>query len=713
MMTPRGDPGALAAPAPEVAGIESLRPMLHGRALVLVLDADGRIVEVSEECTHRVGYSRAALIGRPVWDDLLPPEAAAGVRSALHALLNGTPALSLNTQMLTRECQRIGVDWVFSRLVETPLVVGIGALRRDDGEAQPDPAHGAGLEDPDSPDAGAIRLSRPELEGIVAISADAIVTVDEAQRIVLFNEGARRIFGYEPEEVVGRPLGLLLPEGFQNLHHHHVEQFSDSQNPARLMGDRQEIRGRRKNGEEFPAEASISRLMGGDRILFTAAVRDITERKEAEKERQRLLARERHARAEAERAERAEAFLSQTSQALAGSLDYETTLESVAHLAVPRLGDWCVCEIVAEDGAIQTVVVTASDAAHERTVREILRRYPHDPRDTDRIVGQVLQSGEAVSAAYPTEAALDQVAIDMGEANLLRELGPHAVLSVPLLARGRILGVLSFGRVGADPTFNPERRALAIEVGRRAGLAVDNARLYRAAQRATRARDDVLGIVAHDLRNLLHGIVMGGNMLLRRLKSLEDPSIRKPAEAIMRSADRMSRLIEDLLDVARIESQRLSVEAAAYEPAELFRAVVEMMEPVASGKEIALRTSPDAGLPRVKADRDRVIQVLCNLVGNAVKFSPAGSDVTLGVTRSQDTVVFSVVDQGPGIPPEDVAHLFDPYWQAKQNKSEGSGLGLAIARGIVEAHGGRIWVDSEPGNGSRFSFTLPMAATGE
>ncbi len=708
-MTPGGHPKAPNTLALE-AGVESLRPTLEGPALVLVLDSDGRIVEVSDGCVRQAGYTRSALLGQPVWEDLLPPEQAAAMRAALVSLSNGTAALSLNTDLLTRECRRVGVDWVFSRLGGTSLVVGMGALRNGDD------AGGAGSSRPaqdaaGAPVAPAIRLSRSELEGVVAISADAIVTVDGQQRIVLFNEGAQRIFGYRADEVIGQPLDLLLPQGFENLHHHHVQEFGDSKKPARLMGERREIRGRRKNGEEFPAEASISRLAGGDRVLYTAAVRDITERKAAEEERRRLLAVERRARAAAERAERAEAFLSETSRALAGSLDYETTLESVAHLAVPRLGDWCVCEIVAEDGAIQTVVVTALDAACERTVREILRRYPHDPRDKDRIIGQVLARGEAVSIVYPTEAALDQIAVDMGEATLLRELGPHALMAVPLVARGRILGVLSFGRCGTDPSFDEERRALAVKVGRRAGVAVDNARLYRAAQRATRARDDVLGIVAHDLRNLLHGIVMGANMLLRRIRSLEDPSVRKPAEAIMRSADRMSRLIEDLLDVARIESQRLSVDAAAYEPAEFFRAVVEMMEPVASGKEIALRTAPDDDLPRVRADRDRVIQVLCNLVGNAVKFSPTGSDVTLDVRRAHDAVVFSVMDRGPGILPEDVAHLFDPYWQAKQNKGEGSGLGLAIARGIVEAHGGRIWVESEPGNGSRFSFTLPLAAS--
>lgn len=712
-MTPGGDPGAPTTAA--AADVESLHSMLQGQAPVLVLDADGRIVELSEAFARSVGYTRSALIGRAIWDELLAPEEGANMRAVLHAVSNGRPALSFNTNMLTRECRRVGVDWIFSRLAETPLVVGIGAARTDVARGTVDVATTrASQDDADreaaSPGSDTIRLSRSELEGIVAISADAIVTVDDAQNILLFNEGAQRIFGYAPEEVVGRPLDLLLPEGLKGPHHHHIEEFGGSQAPARFMGQRREVRGRRKSGEEFPAEASISRLSNGGRLLFTAAVRDITERKEAERERQQLLARERRARAEAERAEQAEAFLSETSQALAASLDYETTLQSVARLSVPRLGDWCVCEIVAEDGAIQTVVVTASDPAQERTVREILRRYPHDPRDTDRIVGQVLKAGEPVDFAYPTVSSLDEAAVDPGEASLLRELGPHAVMAVPLLARGRILGVLTFGRGGAHPRFDSEHRTLASEVGRRAGLAVDNARLYRAAQRATRARDDVLGIVAHDLRNLLHGIVMGGNMLLRRLRSLEDPSIRKPAEAIMRSADRMSRLIEDLLDVARIESQRLSVDAAAYEPAEFCRAVVEMMEPVASGKDITLFTQPDAGVPRVRADRDRVIQVLCNLVGNAVKFGPAGSDVTLGVECAKDGVVFSVADRGPGIPPEDVTHLFDPYWQAKQNRGEGSGLGLAIARGIVEAHGGRIWVESEPGNGSKFAFTLPLAA---
>lgn len=531
------------------------------------------------------------------------------------------------------------------------------------------------------------RLSREVLEGILAISADAIVSVDADQRIVLFNEAAERMFGHAAADVIGQPLDLLLPQGLGAAHRGHVSAFGDAEASARHMADRATVHGRRASGEVFPAEISISRLPGDDGILFTAVVRDVSAQKAAEWR---------------------ESFLAEVSGVLASSLDYEATLDMVAHVAVPELADWCMCEVVAEDGAVQTVVVRAADPDQEAVLREMLRRYPHDPRDPDRPTGSVTHTGEPVRLVLDGAAAFGEAAADDDEAELLRQLGPHTLLVVPLVARGRILGVMAFGAAGTEPRYLDEERDVAVEVGRRAGLAVDNAALYRAAQRATRARDEVLGIVAHDLRNLLHGIVMGGNMLIRRLEDLEDPSFRKPADAIMRSADRMSRLIADLLDVARIESRRLSVSLEPQEAPRLVQSAVEMLEPVAAGKGIHL--VPDSrDVPRVMADRDRVVQVLANLVGNAIKFAPPGSEVEIRAEAAGDTVRFAVADHGPGIPPEDVVHLFDPYWQARQNRGHGSGLGLAIAKGIVEAHGGSLWVESEHGAGSTFYFTLPPA----
>jgi len=560
--------------------------------------------------------------------------------------------------------------------------------------------------------AGDAAVSRAMFEAIVSVSADGIVAVDGRQDIVLYNRGAETIFGWTADEVLGEPLHVLLPDGLAETHRAHVETFGEDDVAARHMAERRPVQGRRKDGEVFPADISISRIEVEGRTLFAAVVRDISEQKAAERERQELLDRERSARRAAEAAEWRESLLSDASRVLAGSLDYEGTLAAVTDVAVPDLGEWCICEVIAEDRAVRTEVVAATSPEREDQVRELLRRFPNDPRDATRPVGQVVASGEAVRTELLDPDDIAAFTDSGEEAELLRQLGPHVLLSVPLVARGKTLGVVTFAGREED-AFQDALADVAVELGRRAGLAVDNALLYRAARRATRARDEVLGIVAHDLRNLLHGIVMGGNLLKRRLGDAADASYQKPADAIMRSADRMGRLIDDLLDVARIESRRLSVTPAPHDPKELVHAVVEMLEPVAAGAGITLAATLDDGLPDVQADRDRVVQVLANLVGNAIKYGPPESEVRVRAAADGGRVRFSVRDHGPGISPEDVAHLFDPYWQARKNRGEGAGLGLAIARGIVEAHGGTIGVDTERGEGSTFHFTLPVASEAE
>jgi signal transduction histidine kinase len=237
-------------------------------------------------------------------------------------------------------------------------------------------------------------------------------------------------------------------------------------------------------------------------------------------------------------------------------------------------------------------------------------------------------------------------------------------------------------------------------------MAIDNARLYRAAVEATQLRDQVLGVVAHDLRNPLSAILLQARAFKRHGAEPERRS-GKPGEAIDRAVMRMNRLIQDLLDVRLMESGQLIVERARVSARELINGAVDMHRPIASSSSLELSVDLDRDVPEVWGDRDRLLQAFDNLIGNAIKFTSAGGEITVGAASLDHEVLFWVADTGNGIAPENLPRVFDRFWQATRTGRHGAGLGLPITKGIVEAHGGRIWVESTQGKGSTFWFTIP------
>jgi PAS domain S-box-containing protein len=534
----------------------------------------------------------------------------------------------------------------------------------------------------------ALRLAEARFAGIVEIAADAIISVNEAQRITFFNEGAERIFGYTVDEVLGGPLDVLLPERFREGHPALVHGFGVGADHARRMGHRREISALRKGGEEFPAEASISKFQVGDAITYNVVLRDVSERKRAE-DRQRFLA-------------EAGGLLSAT------SLDYETTMVTLARLGVPLLADYCTVDVREGDTAFTRIGVAHADPAKESLVREIAR-YTLEPPHADAIVG-VLTKGVPVLIPEITAEMLDASAADEIHRELLRQLGPRSMISVPLLASGRILGALTFVAAESARRYGPDDLALALELMRRAALAVENARLFHEAQQATRARDEMLAVVAHDLRNPLNTVSMSCALLLESASGSERPLEQKQLTIMRRATERMNRLIHDLLDAKRIESGELLIERRAEAIAATVADAMELLRPLATAASLVLESVVPADLPPIHVDPARIQQVLSNLVGNAIKFTPKGGRIAIRAERlGAEEIRITVSDTGPGMPPDQLPHVFGRYWQGQGNDRRGIGLGLAIVKGIVEAHGGRVWVESRPGAGSEFIFTVPVA----
>jgi PAS domain S-box-containing protein len=236
------------------------------------------------------------------------------------------------------------------------------------------------------------------------------------------------------------------------------------------------------------------------------------------------------------------------------------------------------------------------------------------------------------------------------------------------------------------------------------------AHLYEMAMRANHSRDEVLAIIAHDLRNPLATIRLAAKALPHRLRPDAAPGVAKAVAPILRSVDRADHLISDLLDAARLENGQLTIDRQSISANELLEEAVDAGRALAAAASVELRLEAGGELPMVEADRSRIFQVIGNLVGNAVKFTAPGGRVTVRATAGPREVRFSVADTGVGIPGGNLPHIFDRYWRANPAERSGTGLGLAICKGLVEAHGGRIWAESAPGRGTTLYFTIPSCS---
>jgi signal transduction histidine kinase len=288
--------------------------------------------------------------------------------------------------------------------------------------------------------------------------------------------------------------------------------------------------------------------------------------------------------------------------------------------------------------------------------------------------------------------------------------GMHFGSSMPLVHANETLGAL--GLIFVHPrAFGVTDRAFTLLLAQATAAALHRASSYdaerqrrRDAELLAQGREEVLGVVAHDLRNPLNTMGMSIQLLLEEAPS---PEWRQKLEAATRAVKQMNRLVNDLLDTVRLQAGRISLNVENVHVDEILRQADATFRPAAAERNIDLEIEapePDAA---VRADAVRVSQIVGNLLGNAVKFVPEHGRVVLRAVRDGSNVLFQVEDSGPGIPPADVEHLFDKFWQARKGDTRGVGLGLTIAKGLVEAHGGKIWVESAPGRGSTFSFTLP------
>jgi len=417
-------------------------------------------------------------------------------------------------------------------------------------------------------------------------------------------------------------------------------------------------------------------------------------------------------------AEEARHYLARASDLLAESLDPDKTARAVAQLLVPRLADWTTIQLVDEQGVLRQVAVAHVDPAKVAWARELNERYPPDP-SSKMGAHEVVRSGEPILLAEIPDALLVAVAQDAEHLRILREIGLASALTVPLQARGRVIGTMSLVAAESRRRYGEAELALARELAARAALAIDNAMLHRAALRAredadlaNRAKAEFLAMMSHELRTPLNAI--GGYTQLMELGVHGEvtPAQRNALGRVQRNQEHLLTLINDVLNFAKLEAGRVTYDIGAVAVASLLADLESLLAPQVAAKSLAFTC--DAGPEPLDAqvDAEKARQILLNLASNAIKFTPAGGSIRIAARAGGELVHIDVIDTGPGIPPEKLESVFEPFVQLERTYTSGqvgTGLGLAISRDLARAMGGTVTARSEVGEGSTFTVSLPRA----
>ena len=485
-------------------------------------------------------------------------------------------------------------------------------------------------------------------------------------RIVAANPAACRMFDRSEEELcrLGRsPELVVIDDAFREL----IER-RDREGHARGKATL-----RRRDGTSFTADLSGIVFDTSDGPRVNVMLIDITEQI---------------------RTHRALEALAKAGRVLGESLDIKETLEGFMSLLVPDLADMCTLDVVERD-EIRRIAVAHRDPSQT----ELLRHIRHRGTNGGAGVEYVLATGKPQLVKHVTDEFQREHTQDEQHFEEAKQLEVTSFVSVPLVARGRTLGAFTLASTGSL-TYDEYDLALALALADHAALAVDNARTHAAAIEATRLRDEVLSVVSHDLRNPLNTIKLSVGSLARRGDAEEIPVLR-------RAVQRAERLIQDLLLASKMDFTTIPLDRRPTSVRSIVGGVLSLHKAVAAAKSLELRARIDAEHDEVTVDRHRVVQMLDNLVGNAIKFTEEGS-VEVAARVDGATLVLEVRDTGPGIAPEIVGHVFDRFWQSANAGRGGVGLGLAIARGIAQAHGGDITVETTVGRGATFTATLPL-----
>ncbi|MDB4970072.1 MAG: hypothetical protein JWN44_5761 [Myxococcales bacterium] len=646
-----------------------LRQVVNNAPLVLfALDRHGTFTLAEGSGLKGLGLTSSQTVGRSVFDGYRDePGILASVRRAL-----GGESFTAYDQVL-----RLGSSW---ETRWTPIF---------DSAGRPAGATAVALNVTEAKRAAdASRMSMSLLRATLEATTDGILVVDSGGRIVDYNRRFVDLWHIPPDVLASRDDTRFLQ--------HVIEQLRDPDgflakvralyaDPDAPSHDVIEFR----DGRIYERDSKPQRV--DDKSVGRVwSFRDVT----AER-----------------RATRRATFLAAASKVLAGPLGDATPLDVVARLSVPFLADWCTILLVEDDGTVSSAAAFHSDSACTPLVR---RLFP-DMRLTDRGIARVLTTGEPVVYNGITDEQLaGTIEMDIvsptvrGQLDILRQLNLRGYMAVPLRARGKTIGAIAFSRSDAHRRFDDEDVTLATDLAQRAALSIENQRLYRSSQEAVELREEFLSVASHELRTPVTSLQLAVQSLLAIGDDADAGLLRQALESAERQTRRLGRLVDSLLDVSRIQAGRLELARDPIDLVAVARDVASLL--VADARragctiDITADEEPLVGL----WDRARLEQVVTNLFSNAIKYG-AGAPITVNLRRDGNQARLEVRDLGIGIAPAERERIFERFERAVSAKHYGGlGLGLYIVRRIVDAHGGRITVDSSPGTGSVFVVELPL-----
>jgi len=539
----------------------------------------------------------------------------------------------------------------------------------------------------------ALRVGREWFSTALRSIGDAVIATDARGEVTFLNPVAEGLTGWSLEEASGQPLATVFAIRNETTR-------EPVRSPVDLVIEKGTVIGLAnhtlllsRDGREIAIDDSAAPIRANDGTLAGVVLvfRDVT--------------------AERRAADRRD-FLSRATVELNSSLDYTATLATVARLAVPRMADWCAVDVV-EEGELRRLAVAHVDASKIAWVEELQRRYPTDP-SSGRGTANILKTGQAEMIAEIPPGLIEAAARDENHLRLLRELELHSYIGVPMTGAAGTFGAITLVTAESHRTYSGEDLEFARALADRAALAVEHARLYRAAERAkseaehaNRAKDDFLAMLGHELRNPLAPIVTAVDLMRQR----PDADHTRERLTIERQVKHVVRLVDDLLDVSRIVHGRVTLARERVELEDVVQKALELAAPLIDERrhQVDVRVAP--GLA-VSADPVRLIQVLSNLLTNAAKYTEPGGHLSVGVDRADSEVVLRIADDGMGIAPDMLSRIFELFVQAPQtiDRSRGGlGLGLTIVQSLVRSFGGTVSAESAgPGQGSTFVVRLPL-----
>ena len=399
-------------------------------------------------------------------------------------------------------------------------------------------------------------------------------------------------------------------------------------------------------------------------------------------------------------------FLAEASKILSSSLEYQTTLNTIAKLAVPQIGDWCAVDIL-EDGVVKQVAVAHKDPDKVKWAKQ-LRKYNPVDLNAPTGIAKILRTGEPDFYPLITDEMLVAVSKSKEQLKLLREIGFTSAIIVPISFKEKPVGAITFVTTETDRHYTEADLLMAQELATRASVAIENAKLYEGSQEAITVRDEFISMASHELKTPVTSVKMFTQVLKKHSEQIGDSKAVSHLAKMDKQINKLTELIYDLLNVSKIQAGKMEFKKKKFNFDASIKEIVEILQQSSEKHELILKGKTGK---IVYADEERIGQVVNNLISNAIKYSPRADKIIIHLSESKGQVQVSVQDFGIGMDKTHLSKIFERFYRVYDNTDKtfpGLGIGLYICSEIIKRHGGKFWVDSNPGKGSTFSFSIPI-----